>query len=176
MNRTVIGTGPAKLLCPDPMKTFPIVLSLCALFVARAASKTYEPSTATVLEIQAAMDAGVLTSEKLTQLYLARIAAYDQVGPQLNTVITLNPKAPEIARALDAERKAKGPRSALHGVPIFLKDNFDTADLPTHHLRPIQRIAEAAPNRGETPSPVGGSENARPGGSARLSTVTGFPT
>ena len=113
------------------MKTFPIVLSLCALFVARAASKTFELSTATVLEIQAAMDAGVLTSEKLTQLYLARIAAYDQAGPKLNTVITLNPKALETARALDAERKAKGPRSALHGVPIFLKDNFDTADLPT---------------------------------------------
>lgn len=95
------------------------------------AKKTFDLSTATVLDIQAAMDAGALTSEKLTELYLARIAAYDQTGPKLNTIITLNAKALETARALDAERKAKGPRGPLHGVPIFLKDNFDTTDLPT---------------------------------------------
>ena len=65
------------------------------------------------------------------QLCLARIQAYDRQGPSLHAVMTLNPKALDTARALDAERKAKGPRSPLHGIPIVLKDNFDTADLPT---------------------------------------------
>ena len=65
------------------------------------------------------------------QLCLARIQAYDRQGPSLRAVLTLNPKALDTARALDAERKAKGPRSPLHGIPIVLKDNYNTADLPT---------------------------------------------
>ena len=85
---------------------------------------TFDLTSATIGEINAAFSAGALTSEKLTSLYLARIAA-------LHAVITLNPRALEEARALDTERKTKGPRSALHGVPIVLKDNFDTFDLPT---------------------------------------------
>ncbi|MGH7894375.1 MAG: amidase family protein, partial [Candidatus Binatia bacterium] len=72
-----------------------------------------------------------MTAEKLVQLCLARIQAYDRQGPALHAVIVLNPKALETARALDAERKAKGPRSPLHGIPVVLKDNFDTVDLPT---------------------------------------------
>lgn len=88
-------------------------------------------TTATIADLQAAMDKGALTSEKLTQLYLARVAAYDQQGPKLNTVLYLNPTALDEARALDAERKAKGPRSPLHGIPIMVKDVFDTADMPT---------------------------------------------
>ena len=77
------------------------------------------------------MTAGTLTSEKLVQLCLARIDAFDRKGPSLHAVLTLNPKALDTARALDAERKAKGPRSPLHGIPIVLKDNFDTFDMPT---------------------------------------------
>ena len=65
------------------------------------------------------------------QLCLARIQAYDRQGPSLHAVMALNPKALDTARALDAERKAKGPRSPLHGIPIVLKDNYNTADLPT---------------------------------------------
>lgn len=63
---------------------------------------------------------------------LARIEAYDNQGPKLNAVITLNPKALETARALDAERKSKGPRSPLHGIPVLLKDNYDTFDMGYH--------------------------------------------
>lgn len=96
-----------------------------------ASAKTFTLETASVAEIQAAVDAGSLTYEKLVSLYLARIKAYDDAGPALNTVITLNPKALETARALDAEFKAKGRRSPLHGIPILAKDNYDTADLPT---------------------------------------------
>jgi len=92
---------------------------------------TFDLSTATVADIDAAFAAGALTSEKLTELYLARIAAYDQQGPKLNTIITLNPKALEIARSLDAERKSKGPRSPLHGIPMLVKDVYNTYDLPT---------------------------------------------
>ncbi len=95
------------------------------------AQQTIDFDNATVLQLQAAMDAGTLTSEKLVQLGLARIDAYDEKGPKLNAVLTLNPRALETARALDAERKAKGTRGPLHGIPVVLKDNFDTADLPT---------------------------------------------
>lgn len=105
--------------------------ALLALAASSATAKTFNLSTATVADINEAFDAGALTSEKLVQLYLARIEAYDKQGPKLNCVITLNPKALEQARALDAERKAKGPRSPLHGVPIVLKDLIDVAGLPT---------------------------------------------
>src|SRR3954469_5066095 len=94
-------------------------------------AKEFNLSTATIADINAAFDSGALTSEKLVQLYLARIAAYDQQGPKINTIITLNEKALEQARALDAERKTKGPRSPLHGIPVMVKDVFDTADMPT---------------------------------------------
>eukprot|EP01035_Chromulina_nebulosa_P002110 gene2110-biopygen1814 len=77
------------------------------------------------------MAAGTLTSEKLVTLYLARIEAYDAKGPALNSVITLNKRALEEARALDKERKEKGPRSPLHGIVVLAKDVYDTRDMPT---------------------------------------------
>ena len=86
---------------------------------------------ASIADINAAFEAGALTSEKLVELCLSRIKAYDQAGPKLNAVLTLNPKALETARSLDAERQARGPRSPMHGIPVVLKDNMDTADLPT---------------------------------------------
>ncbi len=92
---------------------------------------TFDLQTATVSDINAAIDAGALSSEKLVRLYLNRIEAYDKKGPKLNSVITLNPKALEEARALDAERKVKGRRSPLHGIPIVVKDLIDVAGLPT---------------------------------------------
>ncbi len=92
---------------------------------------TVDLDAATIADVNAAFAKGTLTSERLTQIFLARIDAYDRKGPTLRAVITINPKALDTARALDAERKAKGPRSPLHGIPIVLKDNIDTADLPT---------------------------------------------
>src|SRR4051794_25825725 len=77
---------------------------------------------------QAAMAAGRVTSRRLVELYLARIEALDRQGPALHQVLETNPDALAIAEALDAERKSKGPRGPLHGVPILLKDNIDTAD------------------------------------------------
>jgi len=92
---------------------------------------TFDLQTATVADINAAMDAGALSSEKLVSLYLNRIEAYDKKGPKINSVITLNPRALEEARALDVERKTKGRRSPLHGIPIVVKDLVDVAGLPT---------------------------------------------
>jgi len=86
---------------------------------------------ATVADLQAAFAKGTLTSEKLTDIFLARISAYDKSGPAINAVITLNPKAIEEAKALDAERAAGHVRGPLHGIPIVLKDNYNTYDLPT---------------------------------------------
>ena len=96
-----------------------------------AGAQTLDLDTATVADLNAAFDKGTLTVREAGAVVLARIDAYDRKGPALRAVITLNPKALETARALDAERKAKGRRSPLHGIPIVLKDNFDTFDLPT---------------------------------------------
>jgi amidase len=91
----------------------------------------FDLSKATIADINAAFDAGALTSEKLVSLYLARIDAYDKKGPAINSVITLNPRALEEARMLDKERREKGPRTPLHGMVVLAKDVFDTKDMPT---------------------------------------------
>ena len=96
---------------------------------AQAASVEFDD--ASVAEIQAAMAAGTFSSEKLIELCLARINANDKQGPKLHAVMALNPNALAEAKALDAERKAGKVRSAIHGIPVILKDNFDTVQMPT---------------------------------------------
>jgi amidase len=113
------------------LRMLPLVVALGLAVPARTLGQTLDLHAATVADLNRAFDAGTLTAERLVQLCLARIKAYDKQGPSLNAVITLNPKALDMARALDAERKARGRRSPLHGIPVVLKDNFDTADLPT---------------------------------------------
>jgi len=112
------------------MRRFLLPLSLLAAFTSALAAAELDIKTATIAELQAAYAKG-LTAEQVTSAYLARIEAYDQKGPTLNTVITLNPNALAEARALDAERRAGKVRGPFHGVPILLKDNLDTFDLPT---------------------------------------------
>src|SRR5580658_8826782 len=113
------------------LRVIPLAALLFWVTQASAGTKTIDFDAATVAELNAAFNAGTLTSERLVQLCLARIKAYDRQGPSLNAVLALNPKALDTARALDAERKAKGPRSPLHGIPVVLKDNYDTFDMPT---------------------------------------------
>ena len=85
----------------------------------------------TIPELQAAMASGETTSAALVQQHLDRIAAFDRAGPRLNAMIMINPGALEEAAELDREREEKGPRGPLHGIPIVLKDNYDTHDMPT---------------------------------------------
>jgi amidase len=84
-----------------------------------------------ITDLQAAQTAGRVTSRGLVDSYLARIQAYDQAGPRLNSIVVLNPRAREDAEALDRERAEKGPRGPLHGIPVLIKDNYDTASMPT---------------------------------------------
>ena len=74
------------------------------------------------------LGSGKVTSRQLVQAYLERVEAIDRRGPALNSVIEINPDAISIAEQLDVERKKKGPRGPLHGLPILIKDNIDTAD------------------------------------------------
>lgn len=104
-----------------------------ALFAAPpgAIAAPLDLTTATISELKEAFEVGSLTAERLTAAYLARVNAYDQKGPTLNAVILINPNALIEASALDAERAAGHVRGPLHGIPIVLKDNYDTFDMPT---------------------------------------------
>jgi len=108
-----------------------IVLALIvASQTAAAAPGTVEEKS--IAELQAELASGQTTSEALVAAYVARIEAIDRAGPTLRSVLSLNPRAADDARALDAERKAGKLRGPLHGIPILLKDNIDSADpLPT---------------------------------------------
>ena len=86
---------------------------------------------ASIDDIQAAYKAGTLTAHQLVQAYLDRIDAYDKHGPKINSIITLNPHALEEADKLDAAYKTSGPVGPLHGIPVVVKDEIDTAGMPT---------------------------------------------
>lgn len=86
---------------------------------------------ATVADVHAAMAAGRLTARRLVEMYQARIAAFDAKGPALNAIIALNPHALAIADELDARFRRSGPVGPLHGIPVLLKDNVNTRDMPT---------------------------------------------
>jgi amidase len=88
----------------------------------------FELDEATIADLQQAMASGRLTAHAIAERYVARIDDVDKHGPTVNSVIELNPEALAIADALDRERKEKGPRGPLHGIPILIKDNIDTAD------------------------------------------------
>ncbi|MBO0861922.1 MAG: amidase [Chloracidobacterium sp.] len=90
-------------------------------------STSFELEEKTIAELQESMKSGGLTARAIAEKYLSRIAAIDKQGPRLNSVIELNPAALSIAESLDAERKTKGARGPLHGIPVLIKDNIDTA-------------------------------------------------
>src|SRR5712691_10744770 len=90
--------------------------------------REFELDELTIDDLQQAMQSGKYSSRSLTEKYLARIQEIDKGGPRINSVIEVNPEALEIAEGLDRERKDKGARGPLHGIPILIKDNIDTAD------------------------------------------------
>ncbi len=93
-----------------------------------SAVKPFQFDEATISDLQSRLKSGELSARSLTAAYLARIEEIDKAGPRLNSVIEVNPDALAIAEALDKERKQKGPRGPLHGIPVLVKDNIDTAD------------------------------------------------
>jgi amidase len=109
-----------------------------ALSASRVVNTPPEPTTAevkafaieeiTIPELQDGMKSGKFTARSLVEKYHGRIEEIDKHGPAINAIIELNPDALSIADALDQERNAKGPRGPLHGVPVLIKDNIDTAD------------------------------------------------
>ena len=103
-------------------------LGAAAAFSAAAQTKSFELEEVTIDDLQRGMQSGRFTARSLVQQYLARIDAIDKKGPAVNSVIEVNPDALKIAEELDRERKEKGARGPLHGVPVLIKDNIDTAD------------------------------------------------
>ena len=117
-----------------------LLIALCAVTtspIARGQDRVH-PSTAafdvlekSIEDLQKAMQDKQVTSRQLVELYLARIEAYDQRGPALNAIVAINAEAGAAAAALDAERATKGARGPLHGVPVLVKDNYETIEMPT---------------------------------------------
>jgi amidase len=95
---------------------------------ANSPAGSFELDELTVTEMQEGMASGRFTAHSITDKYLARIESIDKHGPAINSVIEVNPDAISIAKALDKERKQKHVRGPLHGIPVLIKDNIDTAD------------------------------------------------
>ena len=121
---------------------FPLVARLAAAFLATpagaaaqltapAAPPAFDVVEATIADAHAAMRAGTLTCRALVDAYLRRIDAYDRNGPALNAIVVVNPRAVAVADSLDRVRAGGGTLGALHCVPVLVKDNFETHDLPT---------------------------------------------
>jgi amidase len=110
-----------------------LVVALAALSIMRASAAADSPprfafEEASIADLQKRMTHGELTAHALVQQYLDRIAAIDKAGPSINAIIELNPDALRIADELDAERSSGKVRGPLHGIPVLIKDNIDTAD------------------------------------------------
>ncbi len=99
-----------------------------AIPLAENRAEQFELDEQTLTDLQQGMQSGKYTARSLAEKYLARIEAIDKKGPAVNSVIEINPDALAIAEKLDQERKDKGPRGPLHGIPVLIKDNIDTAD------------------------------------------------
>ena len=119
---TTASLGPVAMLGAD-----------CTAPLGRAAYHPglFELEEVTIPQLQASMANGKLTAVALVKKYKTRIDHIDRHGPKLNAIIELNPDALSTAHELDAERKAKGPRGQLHGIPVLIKDNIDTHDRMT---------------------------------------------
>ena len=108
--------------------------------------KDFELDEIRIDGVQKAFQSGQYSSRSLTEKYLARIQEIDKAGPMVNSVIDLNPDALQIADALDQERKAKGPRGPLHGIPVLIKDNIDTGDRMSTSAGSLALVGSHAPN------------------------------
>jgi Asp-tRNA(Asn)/Glu-tRNA(Gln) amidotransferase A subunit family amidase len=134
-----LGSGPASAGVVPLVFVLALVLAASPLDARRVADQQqavrasgFAPEEATISEIHAALGAGRITCVDVVQAYLRRIDAYDDRGPALNAIITINPKAVETAADVDRSRDAtQSAMKPLHCIPVVLKDNYDTADMPT---------------------------------------------
>jgi amidase len=108
-----------------------LVVAVLMIMVGHASAQSFQLKETTISDIHTAMRAGTLTCRGLVEQYLKRIQMYDQHGPKLNAILYVNPKALEQADAMDREFKRTGKLKPLGCIPIILKDNYDTADMPT---------------------------------------------
>src|SRR5689334_7629014 len=121
-----------------------------ALILAAALQRSTPPiafplDEATAAQLQEWQTSGRYTSRQIVEMYLHRIEEMDRRGPTLHAVIETNPDALAIADALDAERKAKGPRGPLHGIPVLLKDNIATRDKQQSTAGSLAIVGSAVP-------------------------------
>jgi amidase len=107
------------------------IIAFFLLAVCAPASGQREYHEHDIATLQRLMNEGELSSAALTRYYLQRIESIDRGGPELNAIIEVNPDAMDIAKALDKERRTSGPRGPMHGIPVVLKANIDTADQMT---------------------------------------------
>ena len=108
-----------------------LALASVSAWSSDAAIAEFDPYEKSILELQMAMATGELTARALTEYYLARIDRYDQRGPALNSMAFINEDALAEADQLDSERVSSGPRGPLHGIPVVVKDNYETQGMPT---------------------------------------------
>ena len=108
-----------------------LVVALCLSAGAAAQTAPFELEEATIATIHAALGSGRLTCARLVRSYLDRIDAYDHRGPRLNAILAVNPRALQIAAAMDGERRTGVALAPLHCIPVILKDNYNTFDMPT---------------------------------------------
>lgn len=133
LKTTLIG-GAAATLAPlypalaAAREVVPAASSGSAPDAPAAEIKPFELDEITIADLQDGMKSGKYTARSLVEMYSARIDEIDKHGPAIHSVLELNPDALSIANSLDEERKTKTPRGPLHGVPVFIKDNIDTAD------------------------------------------------
>ena len=115
-------------------------ISLLLISASRLVAQTPVPSAkstsfhlleATIDDVQAALQSGRTTCRELVEHYISRISAYDKSGPGLNAVQVISPRALQEADRLDAAFKASGPAGTLHCIPVLVKDQFETTDMPT---------------------------------------------
>ena len=116
-----VGMGAASLVLPGLARS-------ASAAVPTPDVRPFELDEVTLSDLQDGLKSGKFTARSLAEKYLARIAEVDAAGPTVNSVIELNRDALAIADALDAERKSKGSRGPLHGIPVLIKDNIGTAD------------------------------------------------
>jgi Asp-tRNA(Asn)/Glu-tRNA(Gln) amidotransferase A subunit family amidase len=120
-----------KILARSAAAAALAALATSAVVRTQTPAASYDVFEKSITDLRLAMEEGRITSRQIVEQYLARIDAYDRRGPAINAFISLNPRALDDAAALDAERRTRGARGPLHGIPIAIKDNYVTADLPT---------------------------------------------